>query len=450
MRRVVRRCFPGSRRVIVLLMIVALVAASVVPNLVVARSAEPQVIVSPSAQTLPGMFQVVNAGSGDQTDPHVDCNLVSYTNDDFFGSSTVRYLDFSTGIDRAIPFNGQDSLSRVSGNQIVFTEASQIGDQIVVFDTASQTRTVIPGNRRSSPAIGGTLVAFEDRSFSSNWNESEISLYDVSTATLTRLTDDTLFDGNAAVSPNGNAVVWEKCQTSAFDCDVYAAIQTSPSVFTTTALTGAEGEDHQPETNGAIVVYASNRGGETDIYFQPVTGGAETRLSIPGDQRDPSISGNLIAFESQGQPFNPTEYDILAYDISGGKLYRVTNTPTDETLSHISVCNGTGRLVYAAPASDYDVYAFTFQVPSSTANQINDLIALVHNFNLPDGIENSLTTKLRDALAAIDVSDNATACDSLTAFISEVQAQSGKKLTAQQSAQLINSANQIKTSLGCQ
>jgi hypothetical protein len=61
-----------------------------------------------------------------------------------------------------------------------------------------------------------------------------------------------------------------------------------------------------------------------------------------------------------------------------------------------------------------------------------------------------LITKLQDALAAISAGGTGTACDSLTAFINECQAQSGKKLTADQASQLINSANQIKTGLGCQ
>lgn len=131
-------------------------------------------------------------------------------------------------------------------------------------------------------------------------------------------------------------------------------------------------------------------------------------------------------------------------------LYQVTNTPVDETLSEITVCNGVGRIVYAAPASDYDVYAFTFNVPSSNANRINDLIALIRSFNLPAGTANSLITKLNDALAAINISDTATACDYLAAFINETQAQSGKKITAEQADQIVSSASQIKTELGCQ
>lgn len=43
----------------------------------------------------------------------------------------------------------------------------------------------------------------------------------------------------------------------------------------------------------------------------------------------------------------------------------------------------------------------------------------------------------------------ATACSCLTAFTNECHALSGKILTPAQSTQLINSANQIKSDLGC-
>ena len=241
-------------------------------------------------------------------------------------------------------------------------------------------------------------------------------------------------------------MVWEKCQTNGLGCDVYLATQTGAGTFQTQLLTGA-GEDHRPRTNGDLVVYVSDKSGENDIYFQRVGGSTEFHLSIPGDQREPTISGDLIAFES-GTSGN---YDIFVYDLSTGNIYQVTNTPGfDETLSDISVSNGIGRIVYVVPGGGaFDLYAFTFQVPSSTANQINDLIALVNSFNLPAGTANSLITKLQDAQAAIDASDTATACDSLTAFINACHAQSGKKLTAAQASQLINSATLIKTNLGC-
>jgi Tol biopolymer transport system component len=418
------------------------------PSPVAARSTAAQfaVVVPPTTvHMLTGTLMAVNNGPGNQTNPHVNCDRVSYTNDDLEGSSTIHYFDFSTGADNVIPGNTLDRLSDLSGTHIAFTELTALGDRIVVFDTTTQTSTVVPGSRCSNPALGGNLVAFEDRS---TQNQSEVDLYDLSTGTVTALTNDALFDKNPAVSPTGNAIVWEKCQTDGGGCNIYAATQTSPGVFTTRALTGSADEDRIADTNGEIVVYTSTRGGEADIYYQPVGGGTETQISIPGEQRDVSISGNLIAFESQ----TATGYDVFVYDLSTGNLYQVTNTPSiDETLSDISVCNGIGRIVYAIPgAGAFDIYAFTFQLPSSVPAQVNDLIALVRSFNLPAGTENSLTTKLQDALAALAASDMATACTSLGAFINECSAQSGKKLTVEQASQLIDAATRVSTALGCQ
>jgi len=313
-------------------------------------------------QQLTGTTTVINNGPGDQINPHVDCNVASYTNDT--GVQDIHYFDFSTNTDHTIPTVGLAFLSDVSGTRVAYTNVTGAGSQIAVFDTITGTSTTIPGGtQRTNPSIGGNLVAFEDRSFSTDPNQSEIVLYDLTAGTTTRLTNDALMDTNPSVSPNGNAVVWQKCQTTGFGCDIFAAVETAPGVFTTTQLTGGAGEDRNPATNGSVVVYTSIRNGEANIFYQPSGGGTETQLSLTGEQRDPSISGNLIAFESQVG----TEFDIFVYDITTGTLYRVTNTPVDETLSDISVCNGVGRIVYSAPGAngDFDVFAFTFTPPAS-------------------------------------------------------------------------------------
>ena len=445
-----RRLLRQSQKLIAFSILI-LLAVNAVSKLVSATtSPQPLVLQSPSVITLSGTFQVVNNGLGDQTDPDLDCNLTSYAGQDSQGYSRIHYLAPPANTDYLISGNGLDTQPDVGGNRIAFTEGNPTGSGIAVFDAISQFRTDIPGAARSHPAIGGDLVAYEDRSFFVGPNQSELGIYDLSTETDTRLTNDLLFDKNPSVSPTGNAVVWEKCQTDGLGCNIYAAVQTSPGVFTTSALTNAAGENRYPDTNGQIAVYISNRSGENDIYYKPLTGGAETQIAIPGDQRDLSISGNLIAFESQ--PQNQTEYDIFVYDLNTANLYQVTNTAVDEVSSRLAFCNGVGRIVYVSPGADWDVYAFTFQLPTSPspADEINALIALVRSFNLSPALESSLITKLQEALAAVNANDTATACSSLTSFISKVQSQSNKKITAEQKSQLISSANQIKTDLGCQ
>ena len=436
---------------LVLLIAVALVSVNLHARKVAAQSSQSTVVLQTAgAPFLQGTFQVVSNKTGDQINPHVSCDRVSYTYDDFQGSSTIHYHDLVTGADTVVPGNEVDLQSDTFGSRVAYTEVTFDGNTVRVFDTNSQVTTIVPGLGRSNPSIGGNLVAFEDRvDPHRNIRQSEILTYDLSTGFFVPLTKDTFTNMFPHVSPNGDAVVWEKCIIHGVDCDIYAAIQELPGLFTTTiALTLGGGNDRLPSTNGHVAVYVSDRTGENDIYYQPLAGGNEVHLEIPGEQRWARISGDLISFESQGQ----SGYDIFVYDIRSGKLFQVTNTPgVDETQNEISVCNGVGRIVYVIPGSgDFDVNAFSFQVPGATEDQIDDLITLIRSFNLPPGTANSLITKLQQALTAIESGDLATACSSLTAFTNECTAQSGKKLTADQSTQLTNLANQIKSDLGCQ
>ncbi|HTG95433.1 MAG TPA: hypothetical protein VL866_22735 [Pyrinomonadaceae bacterium] len=440
------------RSLLVLLIAVALLSVNLHTRNVAAQSSPSTIVLqTDGAPLLQGTFQVVNNEQGNQFNPHVSCDLATYTSfDDLQGFSTVHYHSLVTGTDYVIPGNDVDLLSDVFGSLIAYTEITFSGDTIRLFDTNSQTSTVVPGFGFSFPSIGGNLVAFND--ISSQSGGSDISTYDLTSGIVTKLTDDSFHNTNAEVSPNGNAVIWQKCTTFNSGCDIYSAIKTAPGVFTSRALTTGNHENiFGSATNGEVAVYVSDRSGERDIYYQPITGGTEVHLSIPGDQLRPNISGDLISFGSQDQ----NGYDIFVYDLRNGRLFQVTNTPSvtgldNEIISDISVCGDTGRIVYLIVRNGgYDVYAFTFQVPSVPANQIDDLMALIGSFNLPPGISNSLKTKLQNALDAIEASDTATACSCLTAFINECRAQSGKKLTTDQATQLINSANQIKSDLGC-
>jgi len=423
---------------------------------VIARPSNPPVTTAPTESTivlqttgaplLPGTRQVVSAVPGNEWNPRVECDAATYTYDNFQGVSTIHYQDLSTGADSVIPGNEVDLLADISGSRVVFTEVTFTGDTVRIFDTISQTTTVIPGLWLMNPSIGGNLVAFQD--FGSR--VFQIGTYDLSSGTVTNLTNDASYNLNPKVSPDGGSIIWSKCSPAAEACDIYSATQTSPGVFTTRALTdGNRQSTYDTSTNGEVAVYISNRTGDRDIYYQPLTGGTEVHLSIPGAQWNPRISGDLISFEQIDQ----LRREIFVYDIRSEIVYRVTNPSDSESWSDINVCGDTGRILYHTLGEDaFDIYGFTFQVPSlpsDAEDQLDDLIALIRGLNLPPGISNSLITKLQHAIDAINASDTATACSLLTAFTNECRAQSGKKLTAAQSAQLINSANQIKTSLGC-
>jgi uncharacterized delta-60 repeat protein len=86
---------------------------------------------------------------------------------------------------------------------------------------------------------------------------------------------------------------------------------------------------------------------------------------------------------------------------------------------------------------------------STPRDRIEDLIALVSSFDLSNGIETSLIVKLRDALVVLDAGETATACEDLGAFVNEVQAQAGRKLTTDQADLLLAAADEVGELLGC-
>lgn len=93
--------------------------------------------------------------------------------------------------------------------------------------------------------------------------------------------------------------------------------------------------------------------------------------------------------------------------------------------------------------------AATTVIPAPTAQQqVANLIELVGSMNLGTAAQ-SFTGKLDGVQDKITRGQTMAACNSVAAFMNEVAAQSGKKLTAAQAAQLTAAANQIRAMLGC-
>lgn len=116
----------------------------------------------------------------------------------------------------------------------------------------------------------------------------------------------------------------------------------------------------------------------------------------------------------------------------------VNRTTSVDTVNHI-VC-GT-----APSLSPFAVLFETNTPPVAIRNLENAIIG----FGLPKGLETSLTSKLDAAFNALQRGNVDAACGVLGAVINEANAQSGKKLTAEQAGFIVNAARAIRTSLGC-
>lgn len=317
----------------------------------------------------------INTSAGDQYDPHVDGDLAAYSSD-LSTSQQIRYYRYSTGVDSAIDNAlpggafAQDLLSDVNSGRIVFTRVIPSDrNAIFLFDANAVSPAPVEiapqaGSNRIGVALGGNSLLFADFGVEP---AGEVLHVDLGTNAVTRLTNDLVTDQNPAVAPDGSVLAWEKCPSGIFNCEVWIAVQSSGSWV---ASTFAPVPSSNPDTNGTLVVYEGTRAGSTtgtDIFVRPVAGGAETPLEIAGRQSNPSIRGDVIAFESRAD--GALASDIYLYDLATNTLYQLTATDTvNETLNDVTVlADGQVRIVWNAnddpDGVSRNIYSATFPLP---------------------------------------------------------------------------------------
>lgn len=155
----------------------------------------------------------------------------------------------------------------------------------------------------------------------------------------------------------------------------------------------------------------------------------------------------------------PANISVNADVPQGARVYFTVTATDNATQNPRIACNPTsgsvfpvGTTIVACTARDdagNGANGVFNIIVKGGGEQIIDLTSLMKNFNFPKGTENSLMAKLQNAFTKLTRSDNAGACNELRAFINEVQAQSGKKISVAQANQMLAAANRIRTVIGC-
>jgi HYR domain-containing protein len=100
------------------------------------------------------------------------------------------------------------------------------------------------------------------------------------------------------------------------------------------------------------------------------------------------------------------------------------------------------------PAGHQASCSFTVHVKGA-AEQLTDLATIVSNLAINQGNVNSLLSKLSQALASVSGQSTGSACNTLAAFINEVNVKRGTQIGASDADLLIAKATQIRAVLGC-
>src|SRR5262249_31655169 len=87
-----------------------------------------------------------------------------------------------------------------------------------------------------------------------------------------------------------------------------------------------------PAIDGNYVAWADLSGADPDIVVRDLTTGGDTRLTLPGAQLNPKISGEFVAFEDQSSGLS----HIGLWHWPGGELLYVGPTGSRQNLHGIS------------------------------------------------------------------------------------------------------------------
>lgn len=313
----------------------------------------------------------VNTQAGDQFNSHVAPDLVVYSD-----PSQIHTYRFSTSTHAVVTpgANAIDLLSDVQGEQVVFTRAFSGGRRAQMYFDGSALTELEPNiaSNRFGSAVGSDTIAWVDYALESH---GELIAYERSTATATRLTNDTLGDQNPQVSVDGTVIAWEHCLTSILNCDIWTAVRTAPGAWTVGIASNTSNAESNPDTDGSVATWESRSGATWDIVTQPVGSSTPTTLSIAGEETNPSMSGDAILFEHRNDPSSAT--DLFVYERSSNRSFQLTATAAvNETLSDIvAIGANTYRITWTADEDGFDernVYAATFTIPP---------VATAYNFN---------------------------------------------------------------------
>jgi hypothetical protein len=208
--------------------------------------------------------------------------------------------------------------------------------------------------------------------------------------------------------------------------------------------------------SGNVTVCITNPSITPDTVLQHYDGvWADVTTSRPADD---TICGTVTSFSLFGL-FMPEATSVTVTAAVAGHPAGGSVSPSSQTVSHgaTATFTVTTNAGYTATVSEGTLSGTTWSIPNITSAHtvtvtftkvsavqlIRNLIADVENLNLPKGNEHSLVSKLSDAIKSLKKGQENAAINQVNAFIHEVNALRGKKLTVAQADDLLIQAKYI-------
>lgn len=265
-------------------------------------------------------------GAGVIAGPDIDGGAVAWQNT----SNQVCRRPLAGGVDECVTVSAASSLS-LSGNRAIIGYNSSSTIRLVDFGKASSRQLDsynFAGYRYSPDIDGDKTVWVRQRGYAGRYYEPVLYTYDLQTSISEYITrtgggvNDTGASRFSRQHPtiSGDRILYQQKENdSGQDWDIFEAI---PETFGY-AVVSEPGDQINPSLSGDLVVYQDNRTGHIDesgrwtgewnIYMKDLASGIEQPVcTAPGDQKNPVIKGNMVVWQDN----RDGDWDIYAAVLS--------------------------------------------------------------------------------------------------------------------------------------
>jgi len=214
---------------------------------------------------------------------------------------------------RELTVNYAEAQVRQSGDRIVFIEYRGLQPDVAVYNVSTRTiqRLTNDADFQNVPVIDGDVVAWQNYTGTT----ADISVRRLSTGTTIRVTNDAAYQSDPAV--DGSRIVWQDYRNAGSNpnnADIYMYdLQTGTEV----AVTTNAAYQAFPDIDGDLVVWEDGRNDGGDIYMLDLSTGEERPIcTATGFQTKPVIDGTWIFWQDYRNDANNA--DIYAFDLVTG------------------------------------------------------------------------------------------------------------------------------------
>jgi beta propeller repeat protein len=251
------------------------------------------------------------SGAGVVAGPDIDGGFIAWQN----SNNQACRRDPGGGADQCLALNAATDLS-FSGNRAVACLGNNSSVRLVDFGMMSSRyldSSSLTGSRYGADIDGDQVVWVRERGYPGGYYEPIIYSHNLATNTTSYMTktgggvntDGASKYARQHTSVSGGRVVYQqKLNENGRDWDIYEAV---PETFGA-AVVQEPGDQVNPSLSGNLVVYQDNRtghldesgrwAGEWNIYLKDLSTGIEQPVcTAPGDQISPVIKGNTVVWQ---------------------------------------------------------------------------------------------------------------------------------------------------------